>query len=230
MQQMIKDRYENWLKENSVPIDYCDFFGPIYQNKPDQFAFSPGDIKMIVQISEYIQLTVKKKGYTYFKAKINEYFNKDTGASNIQNDQDIKEKLHDELFNGVLDLLKPYGDNVASLFEKEMAVVSFENGKTKGGVRCVLCELKTNTNTMKRKKQQKFYSQFWKGQSWSLSNFTAHLTGLHSTQNKTPAQSVSGINMEDKSGIFDEKCDTKIDKSLVVELNSNDQNISDKSM
>lgn len=92
-------------------------------------------------------------------------------------------ELHDKLFNGILDLLQPYGENVVSRFEKNMAIVTYEGNVMKGRVRCVLCDIEFEHEKKKRKKRQEFYSQYWNGYSWYLSNFANHhLRKIHPIQ------------------------------------------------
>lgn len=69
IEKMVKDQYKNFLEGKADRKDFADYFGPIYDEKPDQFTFTGGDVKMILQISEYVQLTVRKKGYGYFKGE-----------------------------------------------------------------------------------------------------------------------------------------------------------------
>lgn len=86
--------------------------------------------------------------------------------------------MQQELFNGVSNLLKPYGATVFSLFKKEMVEVSIENGEIKGRVHCVLCDTETEKATKKKRKE--FYSQYWNGHKWILSNFANHhLNNVH---------------------------------------------------
>lgn len=55
-----------------------------------------------------------------------------------------------------------------------MAVVKNENGVIKGLVRCILCDLELENGNMRKKRRCEFYSQYWNGQRWCLSNFTNH--------------------------------------------------------
>lgn len=59
-------------------------------------------------------------------------------------------------------------------FKKDMVVVTNENREVKGLVHCVLCDIDVETDTRKKKRRKDYYSQYWNGQKWSLSNFTNH--------------------------------------------------------
>lgn len=167
--------------------NFVDYFGPIYEKKPEGFSFSCGDVKMLKQISEYVQSTVRKKGYRYFKGDSRCPQNEgqsetvDSGASDVE----IKEKL----FDGILNLLQPYGEDVVSLFKKDMVIVTNENGTISGRIRCVLCDTQFGIDVKKKRRRQEFYSQFWNGQSWCLSNYSNHhlqkVHPIHTDENQT---------------------------------------------
>lgn len=140
IEQMAKHQFKAWLDENTDTTNYVDYFGPIYHMKPDQFTFTCGDKKMIQQISEYVQSTIQRKGYGYFRRENSRCSQnvKQHGTDNLS-----MEELQEELFNGILNLLQPYGDHVTSLFKKEMVVVSNENEEIRGLVHCVVCDTET---------------------------------------------------------------------------------------
>lgn len=170
MEQMAKNQYTKWLSHNLSNINHMDYFGPIFQNQPEQFTFTCGDIKMIQQIAEYVRQTVQKKGYTHFQGKVaNIPIQKTSQSGKRKNSSDSLslEELEEELFGGVLHLLKPYGAIVSSLFKKDMVEVTYLNGAISGRVSCIIC-------TELEHKEKKFYSQFWTGNKWCLSNFTNH--------------------------------------------------------
>lgn len=180
---MAKDQYKNWLDENTDTNHFVDHFGPIYHTKPEQFTFTCGDIKMIQQISEYVQSTIRKKGYGYFKAE-NSRCPKNAKRHGTNNRDASEEELQQELFNGVSNLLHPYGEHVVSLFKKEMVIVANEDGVISGRVRCVICDTEFDTEGKKKKRRQELYSQFWNGNRWCLSNFANHhLHKVHPIQN-----------------------------------------------
>lgn len=66
---MIRDQFHKWLCERLEETDFIDFFGPIHDTKPEEFTFSCGDIKMMLQISEYVRSTVQKQGYEHFNGE-----------------------------------------------------------------------------------------------------------------------------------------------------------------
>lgn len=119
---------------------------------------------MMLQISEYVRSTVQKKGYEHFNGE-----NYMCSKSTIQRKPGISDadeaEIHDKLFNGILDSLQPYGENVVSRFEKNMAIVIVEGDLIKGRVRCILCDTEFEHEKKKRKKRQEFYSQYWNGSS-----------------------------------------------------------------
>lgn len=188
MEQMVKDKFKDWLDENTNVTNFVDYFGPVYHAKPEQFTFTCGDQKMIQQISEYVQSTIRRKGYGYFQGKKSQC-SENTNRHGTYRDA-TEEELQDELFNGTLNLLQVYGDQVTSLFEKNMVSVTNENGEIKGYVRCVLCETDIETANKRRKKS---YAQYWNGHKWILSNFANHhLRNVHpiaKNENQTPNES-----------------------------------------
>lgn len=173
IEQMAKNEFKDWIDEQTHITNLVDYFGPIYHTKPQQFTFTCGDNKMIKQLSEYVQLTVRKKGYEYFQNK-NRRCSQHSKRHGTDNRDLTEEELQDELFNGVLNLLQPYGDDVMSLFKKEMVEVTNENGQIKGLVHCVVCDTEKETGSKMKKRRKDFYSQYWNGQKWSLSNFANH--------------------------------------------------------
>lgn len=52
IEQMAKNKFKDSLDENTHTINLIDYFGPIYHTNPDQFTFTCGDKKMILQLSE----------------------------------------------------------------------------------------------------------------------------------------------------------------------------------
>lgn len=197
IEQMAKNRFKDWLYENTDTINLIDYFGPIYHTKPDQFTFTCGDKKMILQLSEYVQLTVRRKGYEYFQGKSHRS-TKNSMRHGTHNHDPSDDELQEDLYNGVLSLLQPYGDDVMSLFTKEMVVVTNENGDIKGCVRCVLCDTEMATGSKMKKRRKDFYSQYWTGQKWSLSNFANHhLQNVHPiAKNANEASKGSNIDEE----------------------------------
>lgn len=169
IEQMAKDQYKNWLDENTDTNHFVDHFGPIYHTKPEQFTFTCGDIKMIQQISEYVQSTIRKKGYGYFKAE-NSRCPKNTKRHGTNNRDASEEELQQELFNGVSNLLQPYGEHVVSLFKKEMVIVANEDGVISGRVRCVICDTEFDTEGKKKK-----------GGKSSIHNFGMEIDGVFQT-------------------------------------------------
>lgn len=173
---MARNMLKDWLDKKIGEVDLIDYFGPIYDSKPDQFEFTRGDVKMICQISEYLQTTVRKNGYRYFKGKDSQCPENMKRCETNKNDDNLAE-IQDKLFEGVSNLLLPYGQDVVSLFKKGMAIVKNENGAISGRVRCVLCDRDSECETnesQKRRRRQAYYSQFWNGHSWCLSNFSNH--------------------------------------------------------
>lgn len=133
---------------------------------------------MIKQISEHVQITVQKRGYVHFTEKkcLKETSDCDDINERVSETTEIQEKL----FNGVLDLLKPYGENVVSLFTKDMAMVITTGKVIRGRVRCVLCDNDIKPENAKKKRRRELYSQYWNGHSWCLSNFANHhLRNVH---------------------------------------------------
>lgn len=188
MEQMVKDQFKDWLDENTDTTNFVDYFGPIYHAKPDQFTFTCGDKKMIQQISEYVQSTIRRKGYGYFQGR-NSQCSQNTDRHGTYREGELQE----ELFNGVLNLLQVYGDHVTSLFKKEMVLVTNENGEVKGRVRCILCDTGIETAKKKEKRRKNSYAQYWNGHKWILSNFANHhLHNVHpiaNNANQTPKES-----------------------------------------
>lgn len=182
MQEMITE-YKTFIDENAdiENLPYIDYFGPIYCKKPENFKFFCGDIKMISQLSEYVHQTIKRKGYGHFKA-----YSQNSKQNVTNNCYVSEEQLQLELFNGVLALLKPYGENVVSLFKIEMATVVIEDSIISGRVRCVICDLEYDTKKTNRKRRQELYAQFWSGNKWCFSNFANHhLNKLHPIKEDT---------------------------------------------
>lgn len=178
MEEMVKNRLKIWLDEKLEEIDLRDYFGPVYETEVEDFNFSCGDVKMIQQISENVKMTIQKKGYEHFDAKIS-YHTKSTDCES----KNSETELQDRLFNGVSDLLKPYGEDVVSLFTKNMTVVTNENGVIRGGVNCILCNIGNESEKTKRKKRPDSYKQYWNGSNWCLSNFNNHhLRKVHPIQ------------------------------------------------
>lgn len=178
MQQMVKTEYTKWIENNvnGEKTGLIDYFGPIHAEKPEEFMFSCGDIKMITQLSEYVKGTVQKKGYEYFK----EPSGRPSQAVNRQS-HDSTFSLEDaqgKLFAGILDSIKPYGDDVTSLLSREMIMVTNANGVMSGKVQCVLCD-SGDISERKRKRKRQSYLQFWNGKNWVVSNFTKHLSNVH---------------------------------------------------
>lgn len=178
MQQMVKNQYMKWVENNvnGEKTALIDYFGPIHAGSPKMFMFSCGDIKMITQLSEYVKGTVQRKGYKYFK----ETSGQPSGAVNRQsNDSTFSlEDVQEKLFAGIFDSIKPYGDDVTSLLNREMIMVTNENGVMSGKVQCVLCD-SGNISEQKRKRKRQQYLQFWNGKNWVVSNFAKHLSNVH---------------------------------------------------
>lgn len=215
IEQMAKHQFKAWLDENTDTKNFVDYFGPIYHSKPDQFTFTCGDRKMIQQLSEYVQSTIQRKGYGYFRGEISRCSqnNKRHGTDNCV----INEKeLQEELYNCVLNLLQPYGDHVISLFKKDMIVVENENGEIRGLVHCVVCDTEIETEKTKKKKRKDFYSQYWNGQKWILSNFANHhLHNVHpiaNDANQTPKESDTD---EQNSRIKPSRSTSPVDDQLI---------------
>lgn len=142
----------------------------------------------------------------------------------------VRQKCKKKLFEGVLELLQPYGVDMVSLFKKEMAVVSYENGAISGRIRCVLCDTKFETEKKKKKRRQELYSQYWKGQSWCLSNFSNHhLRKVHPIQNYADQEGKGDDFQEEKSAVkpSQSKKDTPADG---LKNDSNEENAIEKSM
>lgn len=190
MEQMVKDKLKDWLRENTEAANFVDYFGPVYHANPEQFTFTCGDQKMILQISDYVKLKIRTKGYGYFQRKKSQC-SENTNQHATYRDA-TEEELQDELFHGTLNLLQPYGDKVTTLFEKEMVSVTIEDGEIKGHIRCILCESEIET-TKKRRKIS--YAQYWNGQKWILSNYANHhLRNAHPiTINKNQTSNESNI-------------------------------------
>lgn len=183
IEKMAKDQFKPWLDENLNTTNLVDYFGPIYHTKPDQFTFTCGDKKMMQQISEYVKSTVQKKGYGYFQGK-NSRCPQNVKQHAVDHCEVSEEELQEKLFNGVLILLQPYGDHVTSLFKKEMALVTNENGEIKGVVHCVICDIDAGTEKQTKKRRKNHYSQYWNGQKWIVSNFANHhLNKVHPIAN-----------------------------------------------
>lgn len=106
---MAKDQLKNFLDENTNTANFVDFFGPFYRTKPDQFAFSCGDKKMLQQLSEFVKSTVRVYGYEYFQG-LDRPCNANVKRHEADNSSERDSK--DELFEGILNLLQPYGDSV----------------------------------------------------------------------------------------------------------------------
>lgn len=138
-QQMARNELKKWLDEKLGEVDLIDYFGPIYNSKPEQFEFTRGNVKMMCQISEYLQTTVRKNSYWYFKGKHNQCPKNVKQCETNEND-DNEVEIQEKLFDGVSNLLLPYGQDVVKLFKKEMAIVKNEKGTISGRVRCVLCD------------------------------------------------------------------------------------------
>ncbi|XP_031617257.1 uncharacterized protein LOC116337085 [Contarinia nasturtii] len=181
IEQIAKNQFKNWLDEHEITTNLIDFFGPIYYSKPDQFTFTCGDIKMIQQISECVRSTVQKKGYGYLKGEIS------PSPQNVErNESNGEEELQEQLFNGILNLLQPYGECVTSLFKKDMVIVGNQNGVINGRVRCIICDTESETGKKSKKRRQELYSQYWNGHKWLLSNFAYHhLQKIHPIEKDT---------------------------------------------
>lgn len=172
IERMAKNQFKPWLDENLDTINLVDYFGPIYHTNPEQFTFTCGDKKMIQQISEYVKSTVQRKGYGYFRGEKSQCLQ---NVKHVIDECEVSEEdLGEQLFNGVLGLLQPYGNHLTSLFTKDMVVIRNENGQIKGFVRCVICNAETDTDKEKKKRRKSQYSQYWNGQKWILSNFANH--------------------------------------------------------
>lgn len=204
---MIKDEYKNWLDKQKDDTNLIDSYGPIYNSKPEQFIFSCGDIKMIRQIAEYVQTTVRQRGYGYFKGKTKRCLPNATRCETKNSDAD-ETGMQEKLFNGVSDLLQPYGKDVVALFKREMVVVTNEDGVINGCVRCVLCDSLSEPERKKKRRRQEFgenwngYKQYWNGYSWCLSNFANHhLRNVHPIQNNTNQQTKKNDYYEETSGM-----------------------------
>lgn len=107
MEQMVKDHHKDWLSEKMDEIKLPDYFGPIYEKKPEQFVFACGDVKMIEQIAEYVKSTVQKKGYAYFKGVKSQWVPITEGVETKSNYADVNE-LQEKLYVGVSNLLEQY--------------------------------------------------------------------------------------------------------------------------
>lgn len=178
MQRMIKEQLKKWLDEKFEEIDLVDYFGPVHDTDPGKFIFSPGDIRMIKQISKHVQITVQKRGYVHFTEK--KCLKKTSDCDDINEHVSETTEMQLKLFNGMLDLLKPYGENVVSLFTKDMAVVVTTGKVIRGRVRCVLCDNDIKPGNAKKKRRCELFSQYWNGHSWCLSNFANHhLRNVH---------------------------------------------------
>lgn len=172
---MTKDRFKRYLDEKNIEKDLNDYFGPIFAAQPEEFTFTCGDKKMIQQIAEYVQIIVQKRGYGYFKGEPSQCTQNAIRVKTNSNAFSITE-LQEKLFNSISDILQPYGKDLVSLFKIEMVIVTIEKGIISGGVHCVLCDNKFETETNKKKRRTEYYSQYWNSHShsWSISNFANH--------------------------------------------------------
>lgn len=197
IEQMAKTQLIDFLAENEESNNFIEYFGPIYHSKPGQFTFTCGDRKMLKQLSGYVQTTVQKKGYAYFRAESRScHQNSERHGTNIRDEEELQEQLYNEVLNA----LQPYG--VSSLYKKEMVTVTNENGSIKGLVRCVLCD--TDTDPKKRRRRTEYYSQYWNGQKWILSNFiNHHLNKVHTiAKNQTRKENdIDGENAQTSRAI-----------------------------
>lgn len=197
---MVKDQFKQW--------DFLDYFGPVYDTKPEQFCFSCGDIRMIQKIAEHVQIMVEKWGYQHFDG-----VNSHCGTDHRETNNFVDEKIRESLYNAVLDLLTPYGSDVVSRFKKDMVEVTIEGDVISGRIRCILCDMELRPENSKRRRRTEFYQQYWNGHSWCLSNFSnRHLKNIHSDQNQCPR----------KSNYFEEQSDMDTDRNLICE-NSSDK-------
>lgn len=222
IEQTVKEQFKNWLDQNTDTTNFVDYFGPIYHARPNEFTLSCGDEKMILQLSEYVKTTIQRKGYEYFQGQ-NSRCHQSTKRNRTNNYEISEEELEEQLFNGVLHLLQPYGDHVTSLFKKEMVVVTNANGEIKGNVRCVVCETEIEAGKKMKTGRNKSYSQYWNGHKWILSNFANHhLCNVHPIAN-------SANQTHTKSEIDKENSQTKASHSISAAAdlrnNSNDENL-----
>lgn len=210
MEKTIKDRYKNWLDERMENIDYIDFFGPIFDTNPEEFSFFCGDIRMIEQIAEYVRTTVQKRGYSYFRGVGGRIEETNECQDNDQHHH-AEHDFQEQLFKAVADLLLPYGDEVVSLFKPEMVMVTIEDKLIKGRIRCILCEIELKADKKKKRRRQEFYSQYWNGSSWCVSNFANHhLKNVHSINNYTRLQ----VEQKAKGDVCDLEINENIDQIL----------------
>lgn len=165
IENMVRNELKNWLNTNVAEADFTDFFGPIYFANPEEFRFRCGDVKMVKGISDHIKSTVETKGYGYFVP----------GSSRSEQYVNV-EDLTSQLFDAALNLLQPYGENVTCHFHPYMVNVEVVDGKIKGGIHCILCDLPDYAFKKSQARSRKhFYLQHWKGHQWLVSNFSTHL-------------------------------------------------------
>lgn len=188
IQKMIKNGFKQHVEEKFENIDYTDYFGPLHETSPEQFRFSTGDIRMIEQIAEHVKTTVKTKGYRHFDSEKSRCETDDHKSNN-----DTDEVMRESLYQGVLSLLKPYGNNVTARFNRDMIEFSMEGSMPKGRVKCILCDMESKT-----KRRSASHAQYWNGNKWCLSNFAhKHLRNIHPIQNFIPEEpSGSTIQLE----------------------------------
>lgn len=190
IQKMIINEFKQHLEEKFEEINFTDFFGPLYETSPERFRFITGDIRMIEQIAEHVKTTVQKKGYRHFDEE-----KKRCETDDHKSNDDTDEVMRESLFQGVLDLLKPYGSNVTSRFERDMIEFSMEGGVPKGRVKCILCNMESI-----KKRRSASHAQYWNGNKWCLSNFAhKHLRNIHPIQNvilEEPSESIIEMEIE----------------------------------
>lgn len=162
---------------------------------------------MIKQLSEYVRTTVKKKGCKYFRGGSNNKKSRNMNRRGTDRIDVSEEDAQEKLFDGISNLLKPYGGYVISLFKKEMVIITNRDGVISGGIRCVLCNSDSVSEERKKRKRQELYSQFWNGDNWVVSNFAKHLFCVHPLRKQNEAEENSNCS------------ETKSNTSSMTEVN-----------
>lgn len=234
VEQFIRTNTLQFLTQNaSDSIDEnCDvlvdddtlnqYFGPMFAQNTSSFRFQVGDVVLIKELVNHVQLKVEKHGHSYFKntkkktkEKINAIQKQNVDADTIEEIDEHRLKV--ELEQKVIEYFKKYvpESNVDTV---DVALDMKDEKHIYGLVHCSICKLK---NRAKLSPNRVFLNTKNSSRGvWVLGNFKKHLETKHSTnsqpkptkENSTPRRR----KRVRKSKKVTQKCETPMKEAIDI--------------
>lgn len=162
----------------------CQYFGPLFAQNASSFRFQVGDILLIKELVNHVQLKVEKHGHSYFKNTKKKQKEK-SNANHEQNVDSIEEfdehQLKCDLEQKVIGYFQKYVPELdVNTVDVGLNLKDGKYGKQNmyGLVHCAICKLE---NRNKLNPTRVFFNTNNKSKGvWVLANLDKHLKSKHS--------------------------------------------------